>query len=99
MKDYPCWVCKGAMNVGMCQSGVRHDGETKAAHVGCADLWSNEEIHVWKVASPGNGSYCEEFPENVTEMLKEMSHGEEYVITRMVMKRAKYESLPEFQGF
>jgi hypothetical protein len=99
MKEYPCKACGEMLNIGMCQSGIVVEGETFPAHVHCADQWANEEIDVFKVTSPGNGSYYEEFAENVTEMLKESDDGGEYVIKKERMSRAKYESLDEFQGF
>lgn len=97
--EYPCAVCKQPIQINWCQSGIRIDGETLPAHVGCADQWGATEVEVFKITSPGNGSYFEEFPENVLEALKEMDEGSEYVIQKQTMTRAKYESLEEFHGF
>lgn len=99
MKEYPCEVCKQMLNAGMVQSGIIIDGQERAAHVGCSDSWAAGTIEVYKITSPGNGSYYEEFPENVTEMLKESDEGSEYVVKKEFMTRGKYESLAEFQGF
>lgn len=96
---YECGVCREMLTVQMCQSGVTIDGEDLPAHVGCADAWYATELTVYKITSPGNGSYYEEFPENVTEMLKESEEEHEYVIKRTKMSRANFENLEEFTGF
>lgn len=97
--EYPCKVCGGILNAGMRQSGIISDGQEYAAHVDCADQWASEEITVYKITSPGNGSYYEEFPENVLEMLKESDEENEWIIKRTKMTRARYEALDEFMGF
>jgi hypothetical protein len=101
-KEYYCEVCKDPnwmLSVGMCQSGIEVDGELLPAHVNCAEAWCAELIDVYKITSPGNGSYYEEFAENVMEMLRESDLDHTYHVTKMQMARGKYHALEEFQGF
>lgn len=99
MRTYPCKVCNELLTSMMWQSGIRIDGLDLPAHVHCAEKWCSEEIEVWKAGSPGDGSYVEEFVENVLEVIKDMDDESQYVITKLRMTRGKYESLGEFKGF
>lgn len=99
MRTYPCKVCNELLTGMMRQSGIRIDGLDLPAHVHCAEKGCSEEIEVWKVGSPGGGSYVEEFVENVLEVIKDMDDESQSVITKLRMTRGKYESLGEFKGF
>lgn len=99
MKEYPCEVCGGTLTVLMCQSGIRKDGVNYPAHVACADEWASQDITVFKVSSDGGSSYVEESPACVMDMIAAGDDNESYTIRKKTMKRAEYESLPEFEGF
>ena len=99
MKEYSCKVCGEMLNIGMVQSGILLDSVEYPAHVHCADSWSNSMMTVFKVSEEDGGSWIEENLESVMDVIRNGDDGLKYTIRKKSMKRADYESLPEFEGF
>lgn len=99
MKTEKCAHCGGDITPTMCQQGGTFNGVYYPLHVGCGDVWGNEQINVWSVSFKGACSLTVTDVESVIDVIREMDIDDEYSIERNNMKRVDYLKLPEFTGF
>ena len=58
------------------------------------------KIKVWSVEIEGLGGYLEKDADNIVEMLKKMSSGDDpYIIECREIEEDEYNKLPEFLGW
>ncbi len=92
-KAEQCLVCHGDITMTMCQQSQEIDGTSYPLHVGCFDVWANEEIEVFTVRTE-DYAYTTNYSSVLAEM-HEMSYGDEVTVKKWKMPRLKYLMMPE----
>lgn len=99
MKKWPCKICGKQLTGLDVQCDIIMNSVEYPACVPCADSWAASMVTVYKVSLEGHASYYEEHPGGVADLLQNADDGAVITIKKTTMNRAKYETLPEFEGF
>lgn len=89
-----CCFCTKEIPAGACQQSQKIGGVFYPLHVGCADVWANQEIPVCTITYD-DGGYTTDL-DGAIEHLKNMEpDGDEISISTSKMPRIKFLTLPE----
>ena len=93
MKTEYCLQCCLEIPPGACQQGGLINGEWHPFHVGCSEVWCNEEIEVWTITAEDYGYTSDK--DSVLAEIDHLEDDQELTVRKWKMPRIKYLELPE----